>query len=126
MFFSTIVVSIHEFRDLFLNKIYSYDNEEYRNLDLDDLYIWIVQRTLNDYFEEKLKRTYFNTSHLNTLYNIIYDELKYTLLSEISPYLEDFYNQLIKQFSNTDIENMQLVVTNATFMLTLGVKDKYG
>lgn len=126
MFFSTIVVSIHEFRDLFLNKIYSYDNEEYRNLDLDDLYIWIVQRTLNDYFEEKLKRTYFNTSHLNTLYNIIYDELKYTLLSEISPYLENFYNQLIKQFNNTDIENMQLVVTNATFMLTLGVKDKYG
>ena len=127
MFFSTVAISIYEFREIFLNKIYSYEDEEYRNLDLDDLYIWIVQRTLNDYFEEKLKKTYFNTSHLNSLYNIVYDELRYILLSNISHNLEDFHNQLVKQFNNTNliIENMQLVVTNDVFMLTLGVRDRY-
>lgn len=131
MFYTTIIVAIDEFRHLFLTQIYSYDKSKYKdlnieNLDEEDLYIWIVQRTLNECFEQKFKRTYFNTSHINILYDMIYDDLKHVLISTIGPSMEKFYKHADKNKidKNIIIENMQLIVTNNTFMLTIGEIEK--
>lgn len=133
MFYTNIIIDIKDFREAFIENINSIPKQTFINngiyfFDIEDLYISIVKKCIDEYFVNKINRKFFYLDYgVDFLdHDIIYNLVHHNLQFHINNCLDDFGDFILKRRINKGIviESMQVNVTNNTIFLTIGENEK--
>lgn len=133
MFYTNIIIDIKDFREAFIENINNIPKQTFINngiyfFNIEDLYISIVKKCIDDYFVNKINRKFFYLDYgVDFLdHDIIYNLVQHNLQFHINNCLDDFCDFILKRRINKGIviESMQVNVTNNTIFLTIGENEK--